>query len=75
MLPEVAIPQSLQRRMNAHPVGWENHVNHSDFGLVITFVDEVLRSLPQSAAYIVNLKRLYRDDTAYSMRSEFGAMT
>ncbi|MCY1667354.1 hypothetical protein [Rhizobium sp. SL86] len=71
---EDALGWSLQLTMQAHPTKWEHHVSHSDFGLIISFVDELLRTPTQSAAYLVQAKRLYPDVSGqYSLSSEFGA--
>lgn len=71
---EGSLGWSLQLTMQAHPTGWEHHVSHSDFGLVISFTDE-LRQMPvRSAAYLVQAKRLYRKNGRYSLASEFGGV-
>ena len=66
---------SLQLTMQAHPSKWEHHVSHSDFGLIISFKDEVRQMPTQSAAYLIQAKRLYTDTHGqYSLASKFGAV-
>jgi hypothetical protein len=72
---EEVLGWSWQLTMQAHPTKWEHHVSHSDFGLIISLVDELLRMPPQSAAYLVQAKRIYPDDSGqYSLASEFAAI-
>ncbi|MGY4155653.1 hypothetical protein ACVINW_001495 [Bradyrhizobium sp. USDA 4461] len=59
--------------MRLHPTGWEDDVTYSDYGIVLSFEDEVLGRPPQTTAYLVQAKRLYDNPAGprYDLRSSF----
>ncbi|QOZ44784.1 hypothetical protein XH89_15850 [Bradyrhizobium sp. CCBAU 53340] len=65
----------LAIEVRLHPTGWENEITYSDYGLVVTFEDEVLARGPQTAAYLIQAKRLYDHDgePPYDLQAQFRA--
>jgi hypothetical protein len=72
---EAELDPYLALEMRLYPTGWENEITYSDYGLVITFEDQVLNRKPQTTAYLVQAKRLYdhEHDPRYDLNAKFGA--
>jgi len=74
--PEMKEDPYLAIEVQRHPTGWENEITYSDYGLVISFEDEVLGRGAQTTAYLIQAKRLYDDDgvpPTYDLKSQFKA--